>query len=338
MVLQRGVTAGPTSLKFCKTNLRKPRFPAEMLISARPRFRHSMVLGKNPLTLIDFARPVHTNEFQLDAHFSHGGVHLVQGTLAPHESGLIGSPRLTIVVHNDKPFDMEWRLPGSDRLQSARIEYGAVHIDPGDHPFFQRWIVCPNIVGIALDRKLVDRVGHETFGRDGASLRPGVAVTDNFLADAAKMLSLELREQSAGGKLFAEHFGILIAVHMFRHYSDGAWHPAPARGGLGTQRLRLVIDYIEANLGDDLSIAMLARIADRSLHHFSEAFRQSTGTPPHRYIIIRRIERAKILLLSTDLPIAQIALAVGFASQSHFGATFRAMTGVTPLRFRLDRL
>src|SRR5690606_19642806 len=223
MVLQRGVTAGPTSLKFCKTNLRKPRFPAEMLISARPRFRHSMVLGKNPLTLIDFARPVHTNEFQFDAHFSHGGVHLVQGTLAPHESGLIGSPRLTIVVHNDKPFDMEWRLPGSDRLQSARIEYGAVHIDPGDNPFFQRWIVCPNIVGIALDRKLVDRVGHETFGRDGASLRPGVAVTDNFLADAAKMLSLELREQSAGGKLFAEHFGILIAVHMFRHYSDGAW-------------------------------------------------------------------------------------------------------------------
>jgi len=125
---------------------------------------------------------------------------------------------------------------------------------------------------------------------------------------------------------------------MFRHYSDSAWRPAPARGGLGAQRLRLVIDYIEANLDDDLSLAMLAEMAGRSLHHFSDAFRQSTGTPPHRYIMIRRIERAKILLLSTDMPVAQIAFAVGFASQSHFGAMFRALTGVTPLRFRLDRL
>ena len=85
--------------------------------------------------IIDFARPVRTNEFRLDARLSYGGVHLVHGSLAPHESGLIGAPRRTIVVHDDKPFDMDWRLPGSDRLQSARIKQSDVHIDPGDNPF-----------------------------------------------------------------------------------------------------------------------------------------------------------------------------------------------------------
>lgn len=90
-------------------------------------------------------------------------------------------------------------------------------------------------------------------------------------------------------------------------------------------------------MGDDLTISALAGVANRSLHHFGDAFRQSTGTPPHRFVLMRRMDRAKILLLTTKMPIAQIALEVGFASQSHFGHMFRVTTGVTPLRFRLDR-
>lgn len=291
----------------------------------------------NQAELIDLSYPVSTSRLQLDSRISQGGVHVVQGALAPLAGGLIGSAQLSIVVHMGEPFQMDWRLPGSDQLQSKTIEFGEIYINRGDNPFFMRWKARPTIVGMGLDRALLDRVGEETFGRASTSVQTKVAVRDDRLARAARTWQEEFEDGSPGGKLFAEHLGIILAVHLFRHHSSSAWKPAPAKGGLGAHRLRRVIDYIEAHLGDDLQLTTLAGIADRSLHHFGEAFRQSTGAPPHRFVMIRRIERAKILLLTTDMTVAQIAMEVGFASQSHFALKFREMTGVAPLRFRLDR-
>src|SRR3546814_6840614 len=72
--------------------------------------------------------------------------------------------------------------------------------------------------------------------------------------------------------------------------------------------------------------------------HFGLAFRQSTGHPPHRYVIMRRIERAKALLLTSQASVTQIAHATGFSSHGHFTAHFRRLVGTTPSRFRLNRL
>ncbi len=291
-----------------------------------------------PAELIDFSYPLSTHRLRLEASVSAGGVHVLQGSLAPHLEGLIGGTQLSIVVHSGDPFEMEWRLPGSDRLQGARIEFGDAHINPADTPLFNRWADRPRIIGVAIDTALVDRVGEESFGQSSTGLQTRIAVRDDYLMSAAKRWREELTDGGAAGRLFAEHIGILVTAHLFRRYSDGVGRSTPPKGGLGAYRLRRVIDYIEANLSDDLTIATLAGVADRSLHHFSEAFRQSTGVQPHRYVLMRRIERAKVLLLSTDMPIIQIALEVGFSTHSHFGHAFRDATGVTPLRFRLDRL
>ena len=78
-------------------------------------------------------------------------------------------------------------------------------------------------------------------------------------------------------------------------------------------------------------------MANLSTHHFGEAFKASTGTSPYRYLIERRIHRAKELLLGADRSIAEVALTVGFASHSHFTDNFRKLTGITPSRFRMDR-
>lgn len=110
------------------------------------------------------------------------------------------------------------------------------------------------------------------------------------------------------------------------------------RGGLGRYRLNKVFDYIEAEMENGLTVGALATLTGLSLQHFSAAFLTSTGLRPHRFILNRRIERAKILLLTTDMSIAEISLAVGFASQSHFAERFREVAGVTPLRFRLERM
>jgi AraC family transcriptional regulator len=85
---------------------------------------------------------------------------------------------------------------------------------------------------------------------------------------------------------------------------------------------------------EDLALDELAALANLSAKHFARAFRRSTGMPPHRWLIERRIDRAKALLSTGDLSLAEIALACGFADQSHFTAMFRKAVGATPGSFR----
>lgn len=147
----------------------------------------------------------------------------------------------------------------------------------------------------------------------------------------------ELAERGAGGRLYTEGLGSALAVHLFRVYGDGLMRAQPVIGGLGALRLRRVVDYMEAHLAEDISLRDLATLAGLSTHHFGEAFKASTGTSPHRYLIERRILRAKERLLGADRSIAEIAVSVGFANHSHFTDNFRKLTGTTPSRFRIDR-
>jgi len=99
-------------------------------------------------------------------------------------------------------------------------------------------------------------------------------------------------------------------------------------------RLRRVLDYIEAHLDRELTLAELADVACLSPCHLSRSFKQAVGTGPQRYTVQRRVERAKALLRHSDASLASIAATVGFADQSHFTAAFRQEIGTTPGRFR----
>jgi transcriptional regulator GlxA family with amidase domain len=106
------------------------------------------------------------------------------------------------------------------------------------------------------------------------------------------------------------------------------------KGGLPPRALRRVRDYIDVHLAERFSNATLAAIAEVSTSHFVRAFKQSEGLTPHRYVIRRRVEHAKELLASTNLPLAEIAMTVGFADQSHCARCFREHVGVRPRDYR----
>lgn len=106
------------------------------------------------------------------------------------------------------------------------------------------------------------------------------------------------------------------------------------KGGLSARQLRLLIDHINEHLGEPVTLRELADLAKISQSHLCQAFRQSTGSTPHQYHIARRIDRARLLLAETDLPIADIALIVGYGDQSQFGVAFRKSVGVSPLAYR----
>jgi len=123
----------------------------------------------------------------------------------------------------------------------------------------------------------------------------------------------------------------LLALHGGRPQS-------PVQGGLAGWQLRRITAFMNEHAHQDLALEELAALAGLSAKHFARAFRQSTGVPPHRWLIERRIERAKIHLAADDLGLAEIALACGFADQSHFTAAFRRGTGITPGAYRREAL
>jgi len=99
-------------------------------------------------------------------------------------------------------------------------------------------------------------------------------------------------------------------------------------------QIKRVLDYMESRLEDDIGLGELAAVAGMTPHYFCRAFRLSLGVPPYRFLINRRIERAKLLLSSTDTSITEIALSLGFASHAHFSTTFRRTVGRSPAAYR----
>lgn len=108
----------------------------------------------------------------------------------------------------------------------------------------------------------------------------------------------------------------------------------PHRGGLPARKQRLVLDYIEQHLAEEISVPVLASVARLSPYHFARAFRTSFGLPPHRYHVARRMKRAEQLLLHSALPVSQIGVQIGFRETSSFTRAYRRYAGTTPSGFR----
>lgn len=129
-----------------------------------------------------------------------------------------------------------------------------------------------------------------------------------------------------------------LLLHLSRVFRSGGAPSAerPARPRIRTSGIPLdpLLAYIDANLAIPLSLDDLADQAGVSRAHFARHFRSLTGISPHRYVMMRRVERAKELLRSARLPMAQIAAEVGFSNQSHFTQVFSSLTGSTPSQFR----
>jgi len=109
-------------------------------------------------------------------------------------------------------------------------------------------------------------------------------------------------------------------------------HPCDAARLLS--RLAPVVQFIEKQLAEKLSVPELAQQVGISPYHFVRLFKQTTGLTPHQYLLSRRIERARRLLEDENLSIAVIAVDTGFASQSHLTELFRREFGITPAVYR----
>jgi AraC family transcriptional regulator len=167
------------------------------------------------------------------------------------------------------------------------------------------------------------------------SIEPQFGVSDEHIHRVGLSLHSELKEANVVGRVYADSLAKVLAMQLVRRYSY-LKDVHVSRGGIAPRKLRKAIEFINSNLDKEQTVALaaLAEEVQMSYFHFSRAFKQSMGVSPNVYMIEQRVDRAKKLLSETDLPIAEIALRVGFASQSHFTTTFRRLAWATPKAFR----
>jgi len=199
-------------------------------------------------------------------------------------------------------------------------------------------------VGEGLQRSIVVEFGDELFATycperfDGAMARGHLVPRDYApapaLAALVRLLAREIDPATERGPLFADMLIRLLAIEV----CDTAWTrrtPAAAQGQAPDRRIIRAVDYINANLGENLSLRDVAAASGLSIGALAKLFPRHTGTSPHAYMLGKRIEKACQLLQSSELPIAQVALATGFADQAHLSKVLKRQLGMTPRSLRL---
>jgi AraC family transcriptional regulator len=241
---------------------------------------------------------------------------------------------LLLFLHTPKEFELQ--CDGVNRVVPPPA--GSILLVPAGSPARYRWGSHSDSLHVFLDPELVARVAAEAFELDPA--RASVPPLDGLDLPQLRAAMLAVNEElttDAGGRLAAESLANLLAVHLIRNAS--APRP-PARrtdGALRRGRVRAVVEYVEEHLDGSLTLGQLAAAAHLSAYHFARQFKAATGLPPHRYVIARRVERAKQLLQQDrDLSMAEIAASCGFSDQSQFSHHFKRLVGVTPRRFGMS--
>ncbi|MFO1127404.1 MAG: AraC family transcriptional regulator [Rhodospirillales bacterium] len=101
--------------------------------------------------------------------------------------------------------------------------------------------------------------------------------------------------------------------------------------------MKRVTAYVDAHIGETITLADLAAAAGLSRMYFAAQFRAATDLRPHEYVLRRRIDHAKALLAETEDALVDIALSVGFQTQADFATVFRRFVGATPRQWRFSQ-
>ena len=220
----------------------------------------------------------------------------------------------------------------------VRPATGSVSVVPAGQPVRWRWRGSKDALHVYLEPDLVARVATEAFGLDSARVMvpPLAHLNDPQMRTVMLAVDAELTAERPGGSLAAESLANLLAVHVIRHLLAPRRPERGRDGVLPRVRLRGVLEYIEEHLDANPTLEQMAAVAHLSAYHFARQFKAATGLPPHQYVIMRRVERAKQLLQSgTQLSLAEVAAHAGFADQSQFTRHFKRLVGVTPRQLQL---
>ncbi|WP_434722132.1 helix-turn-helix domain-containing protein [Mesorhizobium sp. RIZ17] len=227
------------------------------------------------------------------------------------------------------------RTVGDEQLHGV-LSSNLVTITPAGIAVRDEIAVPVNALHVYLKGDAMQEVADDLFAthRSDRAIIPAFASEDRMLFLLLHAIRAALDEPPRSNLLKVELLARVLASHVLQiHSTDGVARTRTA-DRLGSNQLRLVVDYIEANLCGEISVNELAAITGLSREQFFRRFKASQRISPHRYVMMARIERAKACLADPKLELVSIALMCGFSSQAHFGSVFKRFMGTSPARYR----
>jgi AraC family transcriptional regulator len=164
------------------------------------------------------------------------------------------------------------------------------------------------------------------------ALNAGFSSQASFTRAVLRMTELAPRDWT--NSLAPDQFSLVLGAHVLRTYAGLPRLGVTKRGGLAPWQGKRVAEVISENLEGNIHLCDMARECGLSVSHFTRAFRKSFGKSPYRWLLERRLDRAKALLVAGDLPIAGIAIRSGFSDQAAFTRAFGRIVGDSPGRWR----
>ena len=246
---------------------------------------------------------------------------------------VVQQPDHVIAVHIGGSTTLHQTRDG--RTRTRNVSVGDIAITPKGSPVGWRQGSHTLVILLRLAPEYVCNVaGGECAVDPGRFEIKGVFGTrDQAVEQLGRQLLAGLELEGADSHLYADTLAFKLTIHLLRHYTTATVTEWP-RTRLSPYKLRRAIGFIDDNLGHSLTLSAIAEAVSLSPGHFAHAFREATGVSPHRYVIERRVERAKVLLRQSQLPITEIADRIGCSSNSHFSVLFHRVTGLTPSQFR----
>ncbi|MEM9012479.1 MAG: AraC family transcriptional regulator [Pseudomonadota bacterium] len=212
---------------------------------------------------------------------------------------------------------------------------GAIFVAPADTEMNYELDAPHQVVALAINREAMDRFREQAdfdLPRDFGKLHEQMFYDPIVEALIMRMLEQAMMEHPTSDLFLDQATNTILTSLLCR--SGTLETDQNATGPLTDRDIAKVARIVEERLEDNLNIADLARVTSLSDWHFARAFKQATGLSPHQFVLRRRIARAKDLLQHTSFPLAQVAVASGFSSQSHMTDVFRQKAGATPGKYR----
>ena len=239
-----------------------------------------------------------------------------------------------IVVHLKPERNSFRRL--EDRVEVENVNVGDVAIVPGGVNHWQRIESEPNeAIILTIEPKIITHFARETIQPEKVELLPTFAQSDPLLHGIAHNLKT-LLDSDCYDKLYAESLYNTLFFHIIRNYCTVELKLDASPNGLAPYTLKQVMELINDNLAEEVTIEQMAGLADLSLSYFCRQFKLSTGMTPHQYVVQQRIDKAKKLLKDKSISLAGVAADCGFTHQSHLGRLFKQKVGMTPKQYRRE--
>lgn len=237
------------------------------------------------------------------------------------------APRLFMLLDSDQEtaIDLSTKAGGNETVTIDRSN--PLCFIPAEVPIWSHMMRGGRIRHLDIHLDMTALAERFTGRLDRAALETlDLTLSDQRVLSLSRLIAQECCDPSGLDELYGESLasGLLSVLTRLRPETDNQ------KGRLAPRHLRRVMDYLNEHYARNIALKELADLVGLSPSYFSEAFKNSTGLPPHRWQMIKRVEKAKQMLSERKLTPAEAAMAAGFSDQAHFTRVFRRFEGITP--------